>query len=64
MKINLNSTLKYSFMVIKELSDKLKKGNVNRSELASYILDILKRLEELEDAKEITVNEEIKRFFQ
>lgn len=51
-------------MVIKELSDKLKKGNVNRSELASYILDILKRLEALEDNKEVHVNEEIQRFFK
>lgn len=64
MKINLNSTLKYSFMVMKELSDKLKKGDVNRSELARYILDIFKRLEALESNNEPSISQEIQRFFK
>ena len=51
-------------MVIKELSEKLKKGDVSKSELSNYILDILKRLEELENNKEVSINEEMERFFK
>ena len=51
-------------MVMKELSDKLKKGDVNRSELARYILDIFKRLEALESNNEPSISQEIQRFFK